>query len=123
MLYQFLNGPIDLAAVLSLVDKGTARFLSIGRAEITYVLTEENKWQSVEIELRHVGVQFKAGNQIRLELTGSAFPLFSRHPNGTFENIHRIGIDGLKIATVAISASQAFSSWLNLPVRLQSPKE
>ncbi len=117
VMYQVLNGPTDLVAILSIVSHSGARFISIGRAEIASDHHTEGQWKSIEIDLRHVGVQIKVGEMLRLELTGSAFPLFSRHPNGASENIHTIGTEGLNIATVAISSKAKSSSWLELPIK------
>lgn len=119
VVYQTLDGPTDLVATLSLLlPDGKTRFLSIGRAEICSERTEGvNEWCSVEISLRPLAVKLKAGTAIRLELTGGAFPLFARHPNGiqAKELIHA-GAGDLRIATVAVMSHEGMESFVTLPV-------
>lgn len=116
--YQTMGGPTDLVAVLTmLTPDGTSRFLSVGRAEIgSEEEADAEGWRRVEIRMRPFAAEFRSGTSIRLELTGSAFPLFVRHPNGIpAAEIHRVGPDGLRIATVAVCSSGG-DSCLELPV-------
>ncbi len=65
----------------------------------------------------------EAGRAIRLELTGSAFPLYRRHANGITENeIPWAGDSMLKIATVAVFYSADKPATLVLPIRADSKK-
>ncbi|UVI29319.1 CocE/NonD family hydrolase [Paenibacillus spongiae] len=109
------DGPTDLIAVLSAVyPDGASRFLSVGREEIGK--GESGEWETVEIELRPVAMAFDAGLSVRLELTGSAFPVFVRHPGGVPpEDIHRVGPERLNVVSVAVKSGGAVS-YLELPV-------
>lgn len=116
---QTLSGASDLVATLSvLLPDGTARFLSVGRTEIGPLEdgTAPEEWASAAITLRPFAAALPAGSSIRLELTGSAFPLFARHPNLPAGDKHTAGEDGLRIAAVAIRSSRTHTSYLELPV-------
>jgi putative CocE/NonD family hydrolase len=116
---QTLNGPTDLVAILTMVLPGGAvRFLSIGRVEVHSQNGDDNEdWEAVEIPMRPFAAQLAHGTSIRLELTGSAFPLFFRHPNGVAaDEIHQVGADGLQIATVAVCSQAGMRSWIELPI-------
>jgi putative CocE/NonD family hydrolase len=115
---QTLGGPTDLTAILTLLlPDGTSRFLTVGRTEICSELEGENDWIEISFMLRPIAIELEAGVSIRLELTGSAFPLFMRHPNGIKSDyIHQVNSCGLKIASVAICSSQQFTSILVVPL-------
>lgn len=117
---QVSGGPTDLVAVLTIVGKdGGSRFLSVGRADLTPpdggARTEE--WLRVDVAMWPIAVELPAGSSIRLELTGSAFPLFMRHPNGIpAVQIPRAGPDDLHIATVAVALEGPCPSYVSLPI-------
>jgi hypothetical protein len=117
---QVSGGPTDLVAVLTLVGKdGSSRFLSIGRADIESPngCTRTEKWLRLDIAMWPIAAELPAGSSIRLELTGSAFPLFMRHPNGISSvHIHRAGPKNLQIATVAVALQGSCPSYVSLPV-------
>ncbi|QGQ98342.1 CocE/NonD family hydrolase [Paenibacillus psychroresistens] len=116
--YQTLEGPTDLVAILTILQPdGTSRFLTVGRTEICSEAGENNDWIKLTFSLRPIAIELAAGTAIRLELTGSAFPLFMRHPNGIKSAlIHQVNSSELQIASVAISSSQQLNSFLVLPV-------
>jgi putative CocE/NonD family hydrolase len=117
--YQTLQGPTDMVAILSMVmPGGAARFLSVGRTEVySESDTKAGQWKKVEIAMRPFAAQFVPGTALRLELTGSAFPLMARHPNGVgTDELHQTGSEGLKIATVAVFSNQEMVSSIELPV-------
>jgi len=114
-----LNGPTDLVAILTvLTPDGKAKFLSVGRTEIgTGTEEEAAQWRTAEIVMRPLAVDLTAGSAIRLELTGSAFPLLARHPNGVaLRDINRAGAGDLRIATVAVRSTAGEASWIQLPL-------
>lgn len=117
---QVMDGPTDLVAVLSLVQpNGEARFLSVGRVEAGEVNAPDGigGWQTLNITMRPLAFHCPKGSALRLELTGSAFPLLMRHPNGVpMKQAAHAGPEELQIATVAIRSSNGQSSWLELPV-------
>ncbi|WP_149093996.1 CocE/NonD family hydrolase [Paenibacillus terrae] len=117
--YQTLGGPTDLVAVLTTVsENGTARLLSVGRTEICSEGAEaSNEWKAARIRLRPLAATLPAGTYVRLELTGSAFPLFARHPNGVRGESNSTGTGGLKIATTAVRSTEQDISCLKLPVK------
>ncbi|MFC0211927.1 CocE/NonD family hydrolase [Paenibacillus chartarius] len=117
---QVMDGPTDLVAVLSLVLPGEeARFLSVGRVEIGAAGGAEgvSGWQAVQFGLRPLAVRCPEGSRLRLELTGSGYPLLLRHPNGMSirDGIHA-GLQELNIAAVAVMSRPGEESWLELPV-------
>lgn len=118
---QVMDGPTDLVASLSLLlPGGEARFLSVGRTEIG--ATAQNgggigDWETAEIELRPLAICCPAGASIRLELTGSGFPLLLRHPNGRpITEAVRAGAADLRMAAIAVDSKPNFASVLELPV-------
>jgi len=129
---EALDGPTDLVLILSLVsDEGGFTFLSIGRELITYNLgcTElrENNLGAgdaggdtagpVTVTMRPIATACKKGDRLRLEVTGSAFPLIARHPSGMDENeIPSAGMSHLSIATVALYHGEDNGSFLHLPL-------
>lgn len=119
---QVLDGPTDLVAVLTIVKPdGSAQFLSIGRSEIPAQKNTVNdgaeEWILIEINLRPLAVEFQEGTALRVELTGSAFPLFAQHPNGTNEDqIPHVSEDELKMASIAIGFSEERKSVLQIPL-------
>ncbi|MFD1677971.1 CocE/NonD family hydrolase [Alicyclobacillus fodiniaquatilis] len=112
-----VNAPTDLVAILSVVGRdGRATFLSIGRCQID-AKQDETTWREVLIEMRPVCIEIAKGESIRLELTGSAYPLMSRHPNGMDETgIPFVGAEKLNIATVAVACGAKCPSKLVLPL-------
>lgn len=119
---QTLAGPTDLVAVLSLVTPdGKAKFLSIGRAEIdTESGKEGNEAGEATMSLKAVAVRLTSGSRLRLELTGSAFPLLARHMNGVrLSEQNVLGPEHLNMATVAVYAD-GISSFLELPIRAET---
>ncbi|TBL70796.1 CocE/NonD family hydrolase [Paenibacillus thalictri] len=114
---QTVSGATDLVAILSEVGPdGSSRMLSIGRAEV-HETDETEGWATIEMELLSLGVQIQPGSALRLELTGSAFPLFVRHPNGiSSADIHKVGNKSLNIATVAVKSMPEMPSVLELPI-------
>ncbi|WJH29246.1 hypothetical protein N6H13_00040 [Paenibacillus sp. CC-CFT742] len=117
--YQTLGGPTDLVAILTTVsEQGTARLLSVGRTEICSEGADaSNEWRTAQIRLRPLAATLPAGSYVRLELTGSAFPLFARHPNGVRDEKNSTGTGGLKIATTAVRSTEQDISCLRLPVK------
>jgi putative CocE/NonD family hydrolase len=115
---QTLGGPTDLVAILTILfPDGRSRFLTVGRTEICSEDEGRNEWKKISFILRPVAIELDVGVSIRLELTGSAFPLFMRHPNGiSSELIHQVNSGGLQIASVAICSSQQLKSVLVLPL-------
>ncbi|QHW29482.1 CocE/NonD family hydrolase [Paenibacillus rhizovicinus] len=120
---QTLDGPTDLVAVLTLLHPGgEATFLSVGRTEIGGAGTvRENGWETAVIALRPLAVRCPAGSSIRLELTGSAFPLLLRHPNGMPVGAAAgAGPGELNIATVAVACGNGVKSRIELPLAARS---
>ncbi|WP_249929457.1 CocE/NonD family hydrolase [Paenibacillus naphthalenovorans] len=112
--FQTLGGPTDLVATLSVVlPDGTARFLAVGRTELSREQVEG--WGKAEISLRPCALHLDRGSSIRLELTGSGFPLFARHPNHADADLHRAGAESLRIATVAVGSQSGMASFIALP--------
>jgi predicted acyl esterase len=122
---QTLGGPTDLVAILTiLLPDGISRFLTVGRTEICSEVEGENDWNKITFILRPIAIELDVGVSIRLELTGSAFPLFMRHPNGIrSEFIHQVNSSGLQIASVAICSSQQLNSFIELPLTYNNTKE
>ncbi|MEK5643760.1 MULTISPECIES: CocE/NonD family hydrolase [Paenibacillus] len=113
---QVMDGPTDLTAILTQVTPaGEARFLSVGRTEIG-ASGGISGWETVTIRMRPLAAELPAGSMLRLELSGSAYPLLLRHPNGIpLQEAASQGPDALQIATVAVDASGG-ASWLQLPI-------
>ncbi|SFJ49784.1 hypothetical protein SAMN02799624_04753 [Paenibacillus sp. UNC496MF] len=112
---QSMEGPTDLVAILSMLEPdGTARFLSVGRAEIG---RNDGGWCRARIVMRPIAATFRPGSAIRLELTGSAFPTLIRHPNGIpLNDARRAEESDLTIAVVAVKSRAGMESWIELPV-------
>jgi putative CocE/NonD family hydrolase len=117
---QVMDGPTDLVAVLTLLlPSGEARFLSVGRTEIGGMDETEgvSRWQEAEMVMRPVAVLCPKGSALRLELTGSAYPLLMRHPNGMpLKDAVKAGPDHLAIAVVAVKSGRGCASWIELPI-------
>ncbi len=77
----------DLTAKLVRVTGGLAQFCCIGIARSTYLFGEQYDADQVyrwEFTLEPTSCVFAVGERIRLEIAGSAFPLYDRNPsNGT----------------------------------------
>ncbi len=116
---QVLSGPTDLVAVLSVVEEsGAARFLSVGRTEIVQGDGgADDGWVKAVIAMRPLAAELPAGSALRLELSGSAFPLFTRHPNGENGVRHTAGEGAMNMASVAVSSRQDRPSWIGLPLQ------
>lgn len=116
---QAMEGPTDLVAVLSLVlPDGQAKFLSVGRAEIGDGLAEADPdgWQEAVFAMRAFAAELPKGAALRLELTGSAFPILLRHPNGIpMRESHGADAGRLRIAAVAVTSAPGRESWIELP--------
>ena len=116
---QSMEGTTDLVAILSAVNPdGKATFLSIGRGEISgdgeRGLTA---WKPVTFAMRPLAMELEEGMSIRIELTGSAFPLFVRHPNGlATEQLPTAKPEQLRMTAVAVGRSESWPSWIQLPV-------
>lgn len=115
---QVAGGPSDVVAILTLVGAdGSSRFLSIGRAEVP----EEEAGEDgtlLQISMWPFAAELPEGASIRLELTGSAFPLFLRHPNRMpEERIPGAGPEHLHMATIAVLHDPAAPAFVELPVR------
>jgi putative CocE/NonD family hydrolase len=120
---QALGGPTDLVAVLSAVDPGgAARLLSVGRVEIdSGACPDDDGPCEATVPMRATAARLPAGARLRLELTGSAFPLFARHMNGVrLAEQHGLGPEHLHMATVAVYANGT-SSFLELPLAPNQP--
>ncbi|MCY0880573.1 MAG: CocE/NonD family hydrolase, partial [Firmicutes bacterium] len=104
--------PTDVVAILSVVSADhTAQMVSIGRAEL------HAAEQTVSIVLRPTSIAVRAGECLRLEITGSAFPLLRRHPNGCSEEvIGRQDFAAFRITTVRLFHDAAHPAQLHLPV-------
>lgn len=117
---QVSGGPTDIVAVLTLAgNDGSSQFLSIGRAEIAPHDggEETDDWIRLEFSMWPFAAQLPEGSSLRIELTGSAFPLFLRHPNRMpAERIPWAGPEDLHIATAAVSLQGAYASFIELPV-------
>jgi predicted acyl esterase len=66
--------------------------------------------------MRPFAAALEAGDALRLELTGSAFPLFARHPNAGPEGRHRAGEEKLGIVAVAVCRDNGGAAYVELPV-------
>jgi putative CocE/NonD family hydrolase len=77
----------DLTAKLVRVTGGRAEFCCIGIARSTYLFGEQYDADQVyrwEFTLEPTSCVFAVGERVRLEIAGSAFPLYDRNPsNGT----------------------------------------
>lgn len=116
--YQALGGPTDLVAILSAVGPdGSARLLSVGRTEIgPGASRDEERPCEAELTMRITAAQLDQGARLRLELTGSAFPLFVRHMNGArLAEQTGMGAEHLNMATVTVFANGT-SCFLELPL-------
>ena len=114
---QTIGGPTDLVAIISVVKPdGASRFLSVGRTEIGTQQGEGEAWERAVISMRPMAVQLEAGCSVRLELTGSAFPFFARHPNGIAADIHQVGSEKLYTASVVVCSTDEQISVLKLPI-------
>jgi len=112
------GGPTDLAAILTLVEPdGASRLLSIGVAEVPGSSDGRDEWTELVMAMRPFAAELPAGGRLRIELTGSAFPLFARHPNGMpAARMPEAGPGDLKMATVAVLTDPALPSMLEIPV-------
>jgi hypothetical protein len=112
------GGPTDLVAILTLVDEGGAsRFLSIGRTEVPAASGESDEWAELAIVMRPFAAELPQGSRLRLELTGSAFPLFARHPNGMpAQRLPEAGPGDLNMATVAVLTDPEKPSALEITI-------
>ncbi|GIQ61778.1 putative peptidase [Paenibacillus cisolokensis] len=140
---QTMGGPTDLVATLTVVKPdGKARFLSVGRTEIGRPAAQgaaaagaadgdmaddaepaaeasagsAGEWERAAIDMRPFAAALEAGDALRLELTGSAFPLFARHPNAGPEGRHRAGEEKLGIVAVAVCRDNGGAAYVELPV-------
>lgn len=115
---QTMGGPTDLVAILTVVEPdGAARLLSVGRTEISSESgSASTGWIEASITMRPIAVKLQKGAAIRLELTGSAFPLFTRHPNGVTGANHTARETELRMATVAVKSSREQESYIDLPI-------
>jgi putative CocE/NonD family hydrolase len=115
---QVMDGPTDLVAVLSmLLPDGRAQFLTVGRVEIGCEAIGDGAWISAHIEMRPLAVELPVGAALRLELTGSAFPILVRHPNGIpMQEARHAGTGSLNIAVVAVTSREGMESWIELPL-------
>jgi len=120
-----IGGPTDLVAVLTLVGPdGTSRFLSIGRTEVPASGDDHDGWFEVQIPMRPFAAELPVQCRIRIELTGSAFPLFARQPNGMpQERLPEAGPGDLRMATVAVLTDPVRMNVLGLPVGPLNPNE
>jgi len=111
--YQLLEGKADLVALLSIVnEQGEARLMSVGVNE----LDGGNATDTVEVAMKPCSFVLPAGSRVRLELTGSAFPLLARHPNQGYSTPNTTEPLEYNIATVAICNNQLRQSTLKLPI-------
>lgn len=127
-----LDGPSDVAVTLTAVsDTGAATFLSIGRGliesqpgrgehddgDLDDAHSDDGMIRPVTIHMRPIAVALQKGFCLRLEVTGSAFPLFARHPNGIEEaDISFVDTSRLSIATVSVHYGKGCRSFLRLPL-------
>lgn len=117
--YQTLGGPTDMVATLTCVaPDGKARMLSVGRIDIcSEEGQEDNVWHEARIVMRPCATEIPMGFSVRLELTGSAFPLFVRHPNvGEPLAKHHTNEIDLRVATVAVQSLQGSISYIDIPI-------
>ncbi|MDQ6423218.1 CocE/NonD family hydrolase [Paenibacillus sp. LHD-117] len=112
---QTIGGPTDVAAIVSVVRlDGSALFLTAGIAETEAEADDRGQWQTLRLKLRPVAIELKAGERLRLELTGSAYPLFACHPNGRPASEARLANAGeLMMASVSVNYG---GSVLELPL-------
>jgi hypothetical protein len=115
---QAMGSPTDIAAIASIVSlDGSVTFLTAGIAEITSVADECGQCEMLGIEMRPVSVLLRAGESLRLELSGSAYPLFEKHHNScSLEEKRRVGAGELQMAAAAIHYEHSI---LELPVRVK----
>lgn len=116
---QAVGGPTDVVAVLTLVGQdGTSRFLTVGRAEVPVSADGREQWFRLRIPMRPFAAELPQDSRIRIELTGSAFPLFARHPNGIpGKALPSAGPGDLGMAAVAVLHDDSCPSSLEIPVR------
>ncbi|MEK8128771.1 CocE/NonD family hydrolase [Paenibacillus filicis] len=117
---QAIDGPTDLVAVLSVVmPSGEARFLSVGRVEVGRAPSTSGvgEPEAADILMRPLSFRCPVGSAIRLELTGSAYPLLLRHPNGIpWTEAMKAGAGELAMAVVAVSSVPGAETWIELPL-------
>ena len=86
ILYASTSAPCaDLTAKLVRVTDDQAEFCCIGIARSTYLFGESYQPDQVhcwEFSLEPTSYIFAKGDRVRLEIAGSAFPLYDRNPSG-----------------------------------------
>lgn len=119
---QVAGGPTDLVAVLTLMGvDGSSRFLSIGRTEAGKMADKAERADTcmrLQFKMRPFAAALTEGCSIRIEITGSAFPLFARHPNGRrAEELPDAGPGDLQMATIAVVHRKSHPSWIEIPIK------
>lgn len=120
---QSVSGATELVATLSIITaEGKAQFVTLGRVDIAEPSIDQAQPEHVCIQMRPVGIHIPAGSMIRLELTGSAFPLIVRHPNnGSATTKHTVAEGDLQMATVVVYHSPDWLSHVSLPRIVNDP--
>ena len=106
------------AKLLRVRPNGAAEFICIGIARSNYLFSETGyasdqirRWQ---FSLDPTSCRFDAGDRIRLEIAGSAFPLFDRNPGGDIPSCRATSWDW-KRSTHRVFHGAQFPSALALP--------
>jgi putative CocE/NonD family hydrolase len=113
-------GSADFVAKLVRVKpNGTAEFICIGAARSSRLFAESgyapDKIHRWEFSLEPTSCRFDAGDRIRLEICGSAFPLYDRNPGTGTPSCHATSWDWRR-STHSVYHGRDWPSALYLPV-------
>jgi putative CocE/NonD family hydrolase len=118
-LYAATSAPLAdfTAKLVRLTPAGRAEFLSIGIARSSYLFPEysSDSVRAWRFQLEPTSAIFAAGDSIRLEVAGCAFPLYDRNPS-TAEPARNAGPRNWRRSTHSLLHGPAHPSHLELPL-------
>ena len=107
---------IDLFARLTWIrEDGSSLFISLAVAEVSFAEPGPVRL-AVELSFGACSLEINAGESLRLDLAGQAFPLFARNPQDGTSRLKLKYPADLKIARVQVYHDQNHPSSLTLPV-------